>query len=104
MFAIQQAQRDHSNAPMSDSTASSSYPAQSAIVAAHAYNINPLIYNLKDPSEIERLLTSTNPPPDPNNISLPTWEQTKCSVRENGHIIAYAANTNQGIIRDYNED
>ena len=48
------------------------------------------MYNLKDPSEIERLLTSTNPPPDPNNISLPTWEQTKCSVRENGHIIAYA--------------
>ena len=45
------------------------------------------MYNLKDSSEIERLLTSTNPPPDPNNISLPTWEQTKCSVRENGHII-----------------
>ena len=25
-------------------------------------------------------------------------------MRENGHIIGYAANTNQGIIRDYNED
>lgn len=81
---------------MSDSTASSNYPApsQSAIVVAHTYNNNPLMYNLKDPSEIERLLTSTNPPPDPNNIILQTWEQTKCSVRENGHIIAYAANTN----------
>jgi len=32
------------------------------------------------------------------------WEPTKCSVRENGHIMGYAANTNQGIIRDYNED
>jgi len=35
---------------------------------------------------------------------LPSWEPTKCSVRENGLIMGYAANTNQGIIRDYNED
>lgn len=81
---------------MNESTALNNYPApsQSAIVAAHAYNNNPSMYNLKDPCEIERLLTSISSPPDPNNIILPTWEQTKCSVRENGHIIAYAANTN----------
>lgn len=41
---------------------------------------------------------------DPATINLPTWEPTKCSVRENGCIMGYAANTNQGIIRDYNED
>ena len=27
-----------------------------------------------------------------------------CSTRRNGILRAYAANTNQGIIRDYNED
>lgn len=41
---------------------------------------------------------------DPTLINLPSWEPTKCSVRENGCISGYAANTNQGIIRDYNED
>jgi len=54
--------------------------------------------------DIERLLLGTGPPPDPATLNLPCWEPTKCSVRENGIIMGYAANTNQGIIRDYNED
>lgn len=33
-----------------------------------------------------------------------TQEPTKCSVKENGIVKAYAANTNQGIVRNYNED
>ncbi|CAK91867.1 unnamed protein product (macronuclear) [Paramecium tetraurelia] len=35
---------------------------------------------------------------------LPNYEPTKCSNQRNGIIKAYAANTNQGIVRDYNED
>ena len=56
------------------------------------------------PSEIERFIFGTAPPPAPETIFLPNFEQTKCSIRENGFISGYAANTNQGIIRDYNED
>lgn len=35
---------------------------------------------------------------------LPNYEPTKCSTGRNGIIKAYAANTNQGIVREYNED
>jgi protein phosphatase 2C family protein 2/3 len=35
---------------------------------------------------------------------LPNYEPTKHSLNRNGIIKAYAANTNQGIVRDYNED
>ncbi|CAD8114976.1 unnamed protein product [Paramecium sonneborni] len=38
------------------------------------------------------------------NVILPNYEPTKCSQNYNGLIKAYAANTNQGIIRNYNED
>ncbi|CAD8125316.1 unnamed protein product [Paramecium sonneborni] len=36
--------------------------------------------------------------------TLPNYEPTKCSSIKNGIIKAYAANTNQGLVRDYNED
>ena len=42
--------------------------------------------------------------PDPTKIALPNHEPTKCSVKRNGVIKAYGANTNQGIVRNYNED
>ncbi len=35
---------------------------------------------------------------------IPNHEPTKCSVKRNGIVKAYAANTNQGIVRNYNED
>ena len=41
---------------------------------------------------------------DPFDLVLPNQEPTKYSSKSNGIIQAYAANTNQGIIRDYNED
>ena len=41
---------------------------------------------------------------DPTKIFLPKHEPTKCSTKRNGIVSAYAANTNQGIIRNYNED
>ena len=92
--AYYQNQRDLSNGP-----GGNNYPppaqASSNVVAGHSYN---------DPLDIERLLLGQGPPPDPATLNLPMWEPTKCSVRENGHIMGYAANTNQGIIRDYNED
>jgi len=39
-----------------------------------------------------------------NNVVLPNQEPTKFSVKKNGVVKAYAANTNQGIVRNYNED
>lgn len=39
-----------------------------------------------------------------HKIVIPNHEPTKCSVKRNGMVVAYAANTNQGIIRNYNED
>jgi len=35
---------------------------------------------------------------------LPQFEPTKCSIKHNGVIKAYAVNTHQGIVRNYNED
>lgn len=55
-------------------------------------------------TDINTLLFGNAPNPDPYTVQLPNFEQTKCSVRKNGIISGYAANTNQGIIRDYNED
>jgi protein phosphatase 2C family protein 2/3 len=37
-------------------------------------------------------------------IVIPNHETTKCSFKRNGIVRAYAANTNQGLIRNYNED
>ena len=35
---------------------------------------------------------------------IPNHEPTKCSLKRNGIVRAYAANTNQGLVRTYNED
>ena len=37
-------------------------------------------------------------------LKVPGLDQSKCSNRRNGMVRAYAANTNQGIVRNYNED
>ena len=42
--------------------------------------------------------------PDPQRIQLPNHEPAKCSVKRNGIVKGYSANTNQGIVRNYNED
>lgn len=84
---------------MSNSTASS-------VIQNHSYGSNrpPSPSKNNEPLDIEKLLLGNGAPPDPAALNLPSWEPTKCSVRENGFIMGYAANTNQGIIRDYNED
>jgi protein phosphatase PTC2/3 len=39
-----------------------------------------------------------------NYIPNTTVDKSKCSNKKNGIVRAYAANTNKGIIRNYNED
>lgn len=54
---------------------------------------------------LETLMFGANPPPiNPDTLILQNHDSTKWSVRRNGIVRAYGANTNQGIIRDYNED
>lgn len=45
-------------------------------------------------TDINTLLFGNAPNPDPYTVVLPNFEQTKCSVRKNGVISGYAANTN----------
>ena len=53
---------------------------------------------------LDRPLSSATQPLNLNNIRLPNFDQTRLSEKENGVVKAFAANTNQGIVRDYNED
>jgi hypothetical protein len=39
-----------------------------------------------------------------SNIKLNNYEKPTYSSKEHGHIYAFAANTNEGICRNYNED
>ena len=41
---------------------------------------------------------------DPKHVILPGFEEARHSNKNNGMIEAYAANTNQGVFRNYNED
>ena len=54
---------------------------------------------------LETMLFGENPKEiNPDLIEFLNHDTTKLSVRKNGPIKGYAANTNQGILRDYNED
>ena len=55
-------------------------------------------------SVIERILLGMKIDIAPLELALPNEEPTKYSLKKNGIIHAYSANTNQGIIRNYNED
>jgi hypothetical protein len=44
--------------------------------------------------DINTILFGNAPIQDPYSIVLPNFETTKCSVRKNGVISGYAANTN----------
>lgn len=39
-----------------------------------------------------------------DSVSMPNYSEPKCSMKSFGRIKGYSANTNQGPIRDYNED
>lgn len=52
--------------------------------------------------DLQNLMTMTpQAAQDPSKVFLPNFEPTKCSLKPNGVIKAYAANTNQGIVRYY---
>jgi protein phosphatase PTC2/3 len=53
---------------------------------------------------VQSLLFGDAPLLNPKTIFLRNHEPTKASQKKCGHIKSYAANTNQGIIREYNED
>lgn len=46
----------------------------------------------------------TDQPIEAHEITLPNEEKAKHSLKQHGIIYGYAANTNQGIARSYNED
>ena len=55
--------------------------------------------------DVQTLLFGENPPLiNHKTLQLKNHEVTKASSKKCGVVKAYAANTNQGIIRDYNED
>ena len=61
------------------------------------YILNDPISNPEDAEPEIALLPS-------DKITNTTVDKSKCSTRKNGIVKAYAANTNRGIIRNYNED
>lgn len=74
--------------------------------------ITPIISN--DGQIRQYILNDPIANPDENENEVPlmpghkilntTVDKSKCSTRRNGVVKAYAANTNKGIIRNYNED
>lgn len=55
--------------------------------------------------DVQTLLFGENPIQlNPKTFQLKNHEVTKASNKKCGIVKAYAANTNQGIIREYNED
>jgi len=51
-----------------------------------------------------RLSEAAHRPQASTAALIPNYEPTKCSFKKNGQVRAYAANTNQGLVRTYNED
>ncbi len=62
--------------------------------------------NVQEGISVSSLISNQNIPLALSNLSVyfPIYEGTKCSTKSLGYIRAYAANTYQGIIRNYNED
>ena len=65
-------------------------------------NTAPCLFN--ETTNNSKNLTQLSTSSVSKNILIPNHEPTKCSVKRNGIVKAYAANTNQGIVRNYNED
>lgn len=62
-------------------------------------NMNEMIHDADEDDESKKL-----PLQPGTRIVIPNHEATKCSMKRNGIVRAYAANTNQGLVRNYNED
>jgi protein phosphatase 2C family protein 2/3 len=62
-------------------------------------NIQQMIHESDEEDESKKLPLQAG-----TRIVIPNHEPTKCSMKRNGIVRAYAANTNQGLVRNYNED
>lgn len=62
-------------------------------------NMNLAPKRLTPAPQIEKISTSVSLLPVPHKV-----EPSKCSNRKNGVVEAYAANSDQGLVREYNED
>jgi len=60
-------------------------------------NFKQMVHEEEDPTKKLPIQPGTR-------VQVPNHEQTKCSMRRNGIVRAYAANTNMGLVRNYNED
>ena len=73
-----------------------------------AMRMRPIIRASDPTASYQKSMTSRNTDrtffPASVLADLPKYEPPKCSVKQSGIVKAYAANTNQGLIRNYNED
>ena len=51
--------------------------------------------------KLDQQMTNIIPLKSASSISIPNYEPAKCSLKRNGIVRAYAANTNQGLVRYY---
>ena len=64
-------------------------------------DINKMIHEVSADEELEAQKLPLQPGA---RIIIPNKEPTKCSIKRNGIVRAYSAITNQGLVRNYNED
>jgi len=73
-------------------------PQSTRTLGIKAPNSNPTPRSLTARNTDKTFFASQRP------LELPRYEPAKCSVKENGIVKSYAATTNQGLVRTYNED
>jgi len=62
-------------------------------------NVNQMVYEAAEDDETRKM-----PLQPGTRIMIPHNDPCKTSTRRNGIVRAYAANTNMGLVRNYNED
>lgn len=90
-YQLYQQENQTLNESKSASTAIIQTESSASLSSSHNENITP----------VSKSVAQT---PTTKKMPIPNHEPTKCSVKRNGIVKAYAANTNQGIVRNYNED
>lgn len=81
-----------------DYPSSTTSPQSTRTLGVKAPNGQPVPRSLTARNTDKTFFTSQRP------VELPRYEPAKCSVKENGIVKSYAATTNQGLVRTYNED
>lgn len=92
-----------------------SKPASNVFSQSTMHNKQSNISNISGPQTVKNSCTNDLQSNNPHHLNspthiigknnpLPNHEVTKCSYKRNGIVKAYAANTNQGLVRNYNED